>query len=220
LLDRLRSGRLAASLLDRKVKILRAEQERLRTHAEQSRARWLDRAREADLWGQRAALLGGQREFLRGTPAEGAEVDVEWGSIMGARYPVAATVRLPMQADRGAGTAALIQADAAYRGAVEAAAAHAVASAAVRTVEAELEATGRRLRAISDRWLPRLEGWLATGLNVRCGLRSSVSIVNHPPHTVTSLRSTITRTRTVRGGRKSKPRAGPSTQDGGKPPVS
>ena len=162
LLDRLRSGRLAASLLDRKVKILRAEQERLRTHAEQSRARWLDRAREADLWGQRAALLGGQREFLRGTPAEGAEVDVEWGSIMGARYPVAATVRLPMQADRGAGTAALIQADAAYRGAVEAAAAHAVASAAVRTVEAELEATGRRLRAISDRWLPRLEGWLAT----------------------------------------------------------
>jgi len=93
LLDRLRSGRLAASLLDRKVKILRAEQERLRTHAEQSRARWLDRAREADLWGQRAALLGGQREFLRGTPAEGADVDVEWGSIMGARYPVAATVR-------------------------------------------------------------------------------------------------------------------------------
>jgi len=162
LLDRLRSGRLAASLLDRKVKILRAEQERLRTHAEQSRARWLDRAREADLWGQRAALLGGQREFLRGTPAEGAEVDVEWGSIMGARYPVAASVRLPMPADRGAGTAALIQADAAYRGAVEAAAAHAVASAAVRTVEAELEATGRRLRAISDRWLPRLEGWLAT----------------------------------------------------------
>jgi V/A-type H+-transporting ATPase subunit D len=162
LLERLRSGRLAGSLLDRKVKILRAEQERLRTVAEQSRARWLDHARAADLGGQRAALLGGERDFRRSTPAERATVDVEWGSIMGARYPVAATVRLPLPADRGAGTAALSQADAAYRGAVEAAAAHAVATAAVRTVEAELEATGRRLRAISDRWLPRLEEWLAT----------------------------------------------------------
>jgi V/A-type H+-transporting ATPase subunit D len=81
---------------------------------------------------------------------------------MGARYPVAATTHLPELVDRGAGTAALTQAEAAYRSAVEAAAAHAVASAAVRTVEVELAATGRRLRAISDRWLPRLEGWLAT----------------------------------------------------------
>jgi vacuolar-type H+-ATPase subunit D/Vma8 len=155
-------GRLAASLLDRKVKILSTEQQRLRTMAEQSRARWLDRAREAELWGQRAALLGGEREFRRSTPTQRAEVDVEWGSIMGARHPVAATTQLPEPVDRGAGTAALIEADSAYRSAVEAAAQHAVASAAIRTVEAELEATGRRLRAISDRWLPRLEGWLAT----------------------------------------------------------
>jgi V/A-type H+/Na+-transporting ATPase subunit D len=161
LLDRIRSGRLAASLLDRKVKILRAEQQRLQALAEQSRARWVDCAREADLWGQRSALLGGERDFRHSTPATAAAVVVEWGSVMGARYPVAATTRLPPQVDRGAGTAALVEASTAYRLAVEAAATHAVAQAAVHIIEAELEATGRRLRAISDRWLPRLEGWLA-----------------------------------------------------------
>ena len=161
LLDRIRSGRLAASLLDRKVKILRAEQQRLRALAEQSRARWVDCAGEADLWGQRCALLGGERAFRHSSPADAAAVVVEWGSVMGARYPVAVTTHLAPPVDRGAGTVALIEAEPAYRRAVEAAANHAVAEAAVRIIEAELEATGRRLRAISDRWLPRLEGWLA-----------------------------------------------------------
>jgi V/A-type H+/Na+-transporting ATPase subunit D len=160
LLDRLRSGRLAASLLDRKVKILRAELQRLRTLAEQSRTRWVDAARDADRWGQRSALLGGERDFRHSTPANEAEVVVAWGSIMGARYPTAATTQLPAKVDRGSGTTALVETEAAYRRAVEAAAAHAVAQAAARIVEAELEATGRRLRAVSDRWLPRLEGWL------------------------------------------------------------
>src|SRR5690348_610264 len=91
LLDRLRSGRLAASLLDRKVKILRIERQRLLAQAQQSRARWLDCAREADLWGLRAALLGGERDFRLSTPDRGAEISVEWGSIMGARYPLTAT---------------------------------------------------------------------------------------------------------------------------------
>jgi V/A-type H+-transporting ATPase subunit D len=162
LLDRLRSGRLAASLLDRKVKILRVEQQRLAAQAEQSRARWLDNAREADIWGLRAALLGGEREFRHSAPAPEAKVGVEWGSIMGAQYPLVATVSLPAHPNRGGGTAAADEAATAYRRAVEAAAVHAVAQTALRTVEAELEATGRRLRAITDRWLPRLEGWLAS----------------------------------------------------------
>jgi V/A-type H+/Na+-transporting ATPase subunit D len=162
LLDRLRSGRLAASLLDRKVTILRAERQKLQAQAETCHSRWVERCHDADRWGMRAALLGGEREFRNGAPAGGVEVVVAWGSIMGARYPLAATVRPAEQVDRAGGTAALIEAAVAYRSAVEAAAAHAVAEAALRTIDAELKTTGRRLRAITDRWLPRLQGWLAT----------------------------------------------------------
>ena len=61
----------------------------------------------------------------------------------------------------GAEPLPLVEAGAAYRRAVEAAADHAAAQAAVQIIEAELAATGRRARAISDRWLPRLEAWLA-----------------------------------------------------------
>lgn len=163
LVDRLRSGRLAATLLDRKIRILRSEQQRLRRLAEQCASRWHDSALEADRWGLRAALLGGERELRHSVPAEEADVAVEWSTIMGASYPTAASTHLPPASgtDRGPGTAALVEASAAYRTAVEAAAEHAVAQAAVRIVDAEVDATRRRLRAITDRWLPRLEAALA-----------------------------------------------------------
>jgi V/A-type H+-transporting ATPase subunit D len=161
LIDRLRSGRLAASLLDRKVRILRAEQQRLRQVAEQARGTWLDRARAADQWGLRSALVGGERELRLSAPVAAAEATIEWGSIMGTRYPTGATVRAPQPSDvDSGGSAATLEAGMAYGRAVEAAAAYAVARAASRIVDAEVDATRRRLRAISERWLPRLEAAL------------------------------------------------------------
>jgi V/A-type H+-transporting ATPase subunit D len=60
-----------------------------------------------------------------------------------------------------AATAALPVARAAYRRAVEAAVAHAAAAGAARVVAAEVVTTRGRLRAIEDRWVPRLEAALA-----------------------------------------------------------
>jgi V/A-type H+/Na+-transporting ATPase subunit D len=91
--------------------------------------------------------------------AEPADVTVAWAGVMGVRYPVEATCHLPeaSDADRGPGTTALVEAAAAYRAAIQTAASHAAATAACRTVDAEVTATRRRLRAIADRWVPRLE---------------------------------------------------------------
>jgi V/A-type H+-transporting ATPase subunit D len=159
LLARLRTGHLATDLLDRKLRILRTEQERFRLLAERTGALWQESCQRADEWGVRGAMLGGQRELRLAAGAEPADVTVAWAGVMGVRYPVGATCRIPdvSGADRGPGTAALVEAAAAYRTAVRAAAAHAAAAAACRTVDAEVTATRRRLRAIADRWVPRLE---------------------------------------------------------------
>jgi V/A-type H+-transporting ATPase subunit D len=159
LMARLRSARLAADLLERKLRILRTEQQRFamltRRTGERWRADWL----AADRWGVRGALLGGQREVRLSTTAAPAEVEVAWASVMGVRYPAGADCRAPepSDADRGPGTAALVEATTAYRAAMTAAVAHAAAEAARRTVDAEVAATRRRRRAIADRWIPRLE---------------------------------------------------------------
>jgi V/A-type H+-transporting ATPase subunit D len=159
---RLHTGRLAADLLDRKLRILRAEQERYARIAEQTGAVWRDSWREADRWGLRGALTGGRRELRLAAAGQPAQVSVEWADVMGIRYPVGATCRLPEPpADaRAPGTAALVPARTAYQAAVRAAAAHAAADAASRTITAEIATTRRRLRAITDRWLPALEAAL------------------------------------------------------------
>jgi V/A-type H+-transporting ATPase subunit D len=155
---RLRTGRLAADLLDRKLRILRTEQERLERLAAQAGARWRDACRRADEWGLRAAVTGGRRELRLAATTVPAEVTVEWANVMGIRYPVAVTCTVPEQPEaRAAGGAATVEAARAYRAAVSAAVAHAGADAARRTVAAETAATRRRLHAITDRWIPRLE---------------------------------------------------------------
>ena len=165
LLGRLRTGRVAASLLDRKLTILRAEQERLRIHAERTAARWRECWREADRWAARAAVMGtAVREARLYRPAGLTEVTITWTASMGVRYPVETRCRFSGHSgtDRGPGTAALVETERAFRAATEAAAAHAAAQAAVDTIDREAALTRRRLRAINDRWLPRLESALAT----------------------------------------------------------
>jgi V/A-type H+-transporting ATPase subunit D len=159
LLARIRTGRLATDLLDRKLRILRTEQERFSLLAERTGALWHESWRRADEWGVRGAMLGGKRELRLAAVAEPADVTVAWAGVMGVRYPVEATCHLPeaSDADRGPGTTALVEAAAAYRAAIQTAASHAAATAACRTVDAEVTATRRRLRAIADRWVPRLE---------------------------------------------------------------
>jgi vacuolar-type H+-ATPase subunit D/Vma8 len=107
----------------------------------------------------RAALLGGQREIRLGAASEPARVTVDWTGAMGVRYPSTSDCRpaAPGPADRGAGTAALVEAAAAYRTALCAGVAHATATAAARTVDMEIAGTSRQLRAIADRWIPRTE---------------------------------------------------------------
>jgi V/A-type H+-transporting ATPase subunit D len=159
---RLRTGRLAADLLDRKLRILRTEQERYARLAEQTGAQWRDSCREADRWGLRGALVGGRRELRLGAAVPPAEVSVEWANVMGIRYPAGATCLVPdpVAGTRGPGTAALVEAGAAYRTALRAAAAHAAVEAAHRAIAAEVIQTRRRLRAITDRWLPELDAAL------------------------------------------------------------
>jgi V/A-type H+-transporting ATPase subunit D len=57
--------------------------------------------------------------------------------------------------------AALVAVRESHRRALEAAVRQAVVEAALRVLEAEERATRRRLRALEDRWIPRLERALA-----------------------------------------------------------
>lgn len=158
---RLGTARLAADLLDRKLRILRGEQARLAALARDSGAVWEAAWRAADSWGLRAAMLGGRRELRLGASSP-AEVDIAWGTVMGLRYPAVATCRVPDAPAGGhePGTAAVVEAAAAYRTALRAGAEHAAASAALRAVDAEVAATRRRWRAVQQRWIPRLEAAL------------------------------------------------------------
>lgn len=160
---RLAAARRGADLLDSKLRILRREEQRFAVLAERTRLEWEASVAEAERWLLRAAVLGGQRG-VRADPGDSpAAVDVAWASVMGVRYPARAAVRLPEELPRSpvAATAALPMARAAYRRALEAAVAHAAADGAARVVSAEVRTTRLRLRAIQDRWVPRLEQALA-----------------------------------------------------------
>jgi V/A-type H+-transporting ATPase subunit D len=161
LLRRLRTARLAADLLDRKLRILRAEQAALVARVRDTGATWDAAWHEADTWGLRTALLGGRRELRLGSSPP-ATAEIIWSTVMGLRYPVAVTCRIPdtTVSRREPGTAAAIEAAEAYRAALRAAADHAAASAALRAVDAEVAATRRRWLSVTRRWIPQLEAAL------------------------------------------------------------
>ena len=158
LLGRLHTAERGMDLLDRKLRILRREQQRAHLAVEHTGAEWRRLCAEAETWLLRAALLGGQRALRQVMPAEPALAHVTWTVVMGVRHPLEVAVRCGRLAPDAAtvGTAALVEAATAYRNALGAAARHAVADETARRLDAEVEATGRRLRAIEDRWIPRL----------------------------------------------------------------
>lgn len=160
---RLLAARRGADLLDSKLRILRHEEQRFVVLAERTRTEWEAACLEAEHWLLLAAVVGGQRGVRPDAGTLAAEVQVAWASVMGVRYPSRATVRLPDDppASSVTATAAVPLARAAYRRALEAAVAHAAADGAARVVSAEVLTTRGRLRAIEDRWIPRLQQALA-----------------------------------------------------------
>jgi V/A-type H+-transporting ATPase subunit D len=156
--ERLHAAERAADLLDRKLRVLRAEQRRRHEAAEGTDAEWRARWRDAETWLLRAAVLGGQRAIRLAEPARPVDVEIGWTVVMGVSYPVDAVVHWdpPTQDAVAPGNTALARAVTAYQQALEAAARHAVARAAVQRIDAEVATTRRRLRAVRSRWIPRL----------------------------------------------------------------
>jgi V/A-type H+/Na+-transporting ATPase subunit D len=156
---RLEVARRGADLLDRKLRILQGELDRLRSTAAQTAAEWDRCQAEASTWLLRAALLGGQRA-IRLAAADGfADVTISYAVSMGVRYPAGATcATLPPAAWD---SPALAAARRAHQAALVAAVRHAGAAEALRVIESEALATRHRLRAVRDRWIPRFEEALA-----------------------------------------------------------
>ena len=161
LTERLDTAQRAAALLDRKLRILCAEQERVGALAQSARVEWARVQSAADLWLARAGVVGGQRAIRLATPTTPAEIGIAWESLMGVRYPTTAT-SIPADHVDGStpGSAVIVQATTEYERALNAAAAYAVAVAASRIIDTEVAATRRRSRAIAKRWIPRLESAL------------------------------------------------------------
>jgi V/A-type H+-transporting ATPase subunit D len=158
LASRLHAAQLASDLLDRKLRVLRQERDRFGLIEDRARSAWRSTWRSADRWALRAAVLAGSRDLRLSAPAQPASVDVVWRTVMGVRYPAEVECAVPPLGadDRSPGSAALIEARTALVDAVAAAAAYAAAVTARRVIDAEIEDTRRRLRAITDRLVPRL----------------------------------------------------------------
>lgn len=160
---RLHTAQRAGALLDRKLRLLRAEQERFTLLSQQTGEAWAAAQRISDQWLARAAALGGDRGVALATIGPQAAVDIQWETVMGLRYPASVRWHTP-EPDLMAmpdGTAALTEARRASQAALAAAVAHAAASTARRIIDRETTATRQRLHAITDRWTPRLERALA-----------------------------------------------------------
>lgn len=152
---RLETAGRGAALLERKLYLLHREQARLRALERLAREEWETRCAEADQRVLRAALLGGRRAIRLATAPVPAEVTIYHSTAAGIRYPYAADcVTQGPESFDGASVAA---ARAACREAAAAAVRYAAAARAVRVIDAEAGATRYRLRAIQDRWTPRLQ---------------------------------------------------------------
>jgi V/A-type H+/Na+-transporting ATPase subunit D len=158
---RLAAAERAADMLDRKLRILRTEQDRLDTLVRRTGEDWRASCTVADEWLLRAGLLGGRRALRLADDGRRADVTVEYATSMGVRYPVRVRYAPPDAPPPVPEHAALAQARDASRAALAAACAHAAARAAARIVDEEITATRRRVRAIKNRWLPRLSAALA-----------------------------------------------------------
>ncbi len=156
---RLQVARRGADLLDRKLRILTEELGRLHEFAAQTAKEWNRSCVEAERWLLRASVLGGQRAVRLAADGLVADVTISYTVSMGVRHPASTTCVIPVPATWDGPT--LTGTRQAHGVALAAAAEHAAAAEALRVIEAEALATRYRLRAIRDRWIPRLEQALA-----------------------------------------------------------
>jgi V/A-type H+/Na+-transporting ATPase subunit D len=155
LVRRLQVARRGADLLDRKLLLLTGELGRLREAAARAGADWDRCCADAEQWLLRAGMLGGQRAVRLARDGQAADVTISYRLVMGVRYPASAECAIPSSATWDGSV--LTRTRQAHRAALAAAVRHAAAAEAVRVIEAEMLATRYRLRAVRDRWIPRLE---------------------------------------------------------------
>ena len=149
--------------LDRKLRILIPERQRLQTRAARRHEEWSSALAEAQTWLLRASMLGGQDAIRGAAAAELVDVTVLWTSAMGLAYPEDATIaRRGPDAPALASNAALAPAARAFRAAVLAGSRSAAAEEAVRRVDEEIAVTRRRMRALDKHWLPWLRAQIST----------------------------------------------------------
>jgi V/A-type H+-transporting ATPase subunit D len=166
LLGRIDAAQRGRDLLDRKRQLLRRQFDRLALLAEERRRALIEACKQAEVWGLRAAMLGGSAEtaLVAGAVAGRATVSVTWHNTMGARHPEEARCDLPelSPAELAAGNAAVRPAAVAYRDALQLAVEVAVAETARESIGAELQATQRRLRGIERHRIRPLQDALRT----------------------------------------------------------
>lgn len=160
LTERLAATRRAADLLERKEAALRREHRHLAELADRTGAAWERCCHDADTWAARALVLGSDDPARAPRPSGPAHARLEWHTQMGVTTPGAARCDRPPPVTT-TGSSALSFAAAACGGALDAAVEHAAATTALRRVDAELLATRGRLRAIRDRWIPKLDSMLS-----------------------------------------------------------
>jgi V/A-type H+/Na+-transporting ATPase subunit D len=154
---RLAIAQHAGELLKQKLAILNHEEQRLAQRAADGAAEWWRLCAESETWTLRAAVLSSRRALRIASGGTTAQADIEMGFTIGIEHPVSGVVRLKKQQDLPvAGSAAVTEAAEAACAAVEAALSAAVATAALKTVQAEMATTRRTLRAVEQRWIPRL----------------------------------------------------------------
>jgi len=156
---RLQVARRGADLLDRKLRILQAELARFRDSEARTAAEWDRCCADAERWLLRASMLGGERAVRLAADGQPATVTIPYTVTMGVRHPASPACVIPASATWDGPTLAPTRQ--AHAAALEAAARHAAAAEALRVIETEVLATRYRLRAIEDRWIPRLEEALA-----------------------------------------------------------
>lgn len=149
----------AVDLLNRKLHLLRRERDRIAAEAQDAARQWRASCASAERWSLRAAVLAGEDALRPAVSGGRAEVTVTTTAFMGVRFPSA--VRLAEPPGPVPDAAAARRAAAECRTALSAAAGCAATSAALRILDAEIDTTRRRVRAVETRWIPRLSRALA-----------------------------------------------------------
>lgn len=156
--ERLAAAGSAADLLDHKRRELESELTRMGRIVDQRTKAWREAMADAQRWLERIDATAGDRTLrmaaaLEPTPAQ---VGIEWRQIMGVHYPTDFHLNEPMTPVVASldGGAAVTVALGAYRAALQAGVAQAVARTAHDRIQAELDRTIRRLRALKLRAIP------------------------------------------------------------------